>query len=265
MSVIYGASKFALEGMSEALAKKRNISGEATMGGTGGYWTDLYTSMSTAIRGVHTVHCAMSWRSSIPNSVDSDRFTWQRKPLMKLVASNNPPLKAYPWQHGIQRGYLGADGYRGKNGKLLAVHQKRLFLHRRDMSIIPNMVLRQGETIMKVKLWNIADWTKRIYEEENKNCSIFFFGSYVAIEHIGSTAILNPAGETGYRYIYWRFAFAELTFYQRIFNAKVSPHSDRYDGRIFVLQNIQMKFWTHNLLCFGVGMYPKAEVYAEQG
>jgi NAD(P)-dependent dehydrogenase (short-subunit alcohol dehydrogenase family) len=47
MSGIYSASKFALEGMSEALAKEAEHFGvKLTMVEPGGYWTDLYLSMS---------------------------------------------------------------------------------------------------------------------------------------------------------------------------------------------------------------------------
>ncbi len=82
MSGIYSASKFALEGMSEALAKEAEHFGvKLTMVEPGGYWTDLYTSMSYSNPlDSYGTHCA-SWRNSIPKIRSIVILPWQRKPL----------------------------------------------------------------------------------------------------------------------------------------------------------------------------------------
>nr|UPI13694.1 hypothetical protein BNIPNGOD_00028 [Salmonella enterica subsp. enterica serovar Typhimurium] len=68
------------------------------------------------------------------DSVDSDP-SLAAEALMKLVASNNPPLRLIlgSMVYDLAMDTLKARMATGKNGKLLAVHQKRLFLHRRDM------------------------------------------------------------------------------------------------------------------------------------
>ncbi|WP_251365473.1 GrpB family protein [Escherichia coli] len=60
---------------------------------------------------------------------------------------------------------------------------------------------------MKIEIMEYnPDWTKNFEEEKIK--LLHFFGSHaVAIEHIGSYGDTQSTGETGYRYIYWRFAF----------------------------------------------------------
>lgn len=94
MSGIYSASKFALEGMSEALAKEAEHFGvKLTMVEPGGYWTDLYTSMSYSnpLDSYGTLRDELAKQYS-EDSVDSDP-SLAAEALMKLVASNNPPLR----------------------------------------------------------------------------------------------------------------------------------------------------------------------------
>ena len=136
MSGIYSASKFALEGMSEALAKEAEHFGvKLTMVEPGGYWTDLYTSMSYSnpLDSYGTLRDELAKQYS-EDSVDSDP-SLAAEALMKLVASNNPPLRLIlgSMVYDLAMDTLKARMATGKNGKLLAVHQKRLFLHRRDM------------------------------------------------------------------------------------------------------------------------------------
>lgn len=94
MSGIYSASKFALEGMSEALAKEAEHFGvKLTMVEPGGYWTDLYLSMSYSdpLDSYGTLREELAKQYS-EGSADSDP-SLAAEALMKLVDSNNPPLR----------------------------------------------------------------------------------------------------------------------------------------------------------------------------
>ncbi len=94
MSGIYSASKFAIEGMSEALAKEAAHFGiKLTIVEPGGYWTDLYTSMgySNPLDSYGTLREELAKQYS-EGSVDSDP-SLAAEALMKLVNSDNPPLR----------------------------------------------------------------------------------------------------------------------------------------------------------------------------
>ncbi len=94
MSGIYSASKFALEGMSEALAKEAAHFGiKLTLVEPGGYWTDLYTSMSYSnpLDSYKTLREELAQQYS-EGSVDSDP-SLAADALMRLVDSSNPPLR----------------------------------------------------------------------------------------------------------------------------------------------------------------------------
>lgn len=94
MSGIYSASKFALEGLSEALAQEAAHFGvKLTIVEPGGYWTDLYTSMrySTALTEYESLRELLAKQYS-EGSVDSDPIL-AAEALMKLVESENPPLR----------------------------------------------------------------------------------------------------------------------------------------------------------------------------
>lgn len=94
MSGIYSASKFALEGMSEALAKEAAHFGiKLTMVEPGGYWTNLYTTMnySNPLESYGSLREELA-RQYSEDSVDSDPYL-AAEALMKLVDSDNPPLR----------------------------------------------------------------------------------------------------------------------------------------------------------------------------
>lgn len=94
MSGIYSASKFALEGMSEALAKEADHFGvKLTMVEPGGFWTDLYTSMqySDPLNSYDSLREELA-RQYSEGSVDSDP-SLAAEALMKIVDSKNPPLR----------------------------------------------------------------------------------------------------------------------------------------------------------------------------
>ncbi|CEH28759.1 short-chain dehydrogenase [Aneurinibacillus migulanus] len=94
MSGMYSASKFALEGMSEALAKEAAHFGvKLTMVEPGGYWTDLYTTMgySTPLDSYEALREELAQQYS-EGSIDSDPRL-AAEALMKLVNSDNPPLR----------------------------------------------------------------------------------------------------------------------------------------------------------------------------
>jgi NAD(P)-dependent dehydrogenase (short-subunit alcohol dehydrogenase family) len=91
---LYSASKFALEGMSEALAAEAAGFGvKVTIVQPGGYWTDLYTS-STATRpnpdyDQLRAELEKQWTEA---SVDSEPRL-AAEAVMTLVASDEPPLR----------------------------------------------------------------------------------------------------------------------------------------------------------------------------
>lgn len=94
MSGIYSASKFALEGMSEALAKEAEHFGvKLTMVEPGAYWTDLYISMgcSNPLDSYDILREELNKQYS-EGSVDSDP-SLAAEALMKLVDSDKPPLR----------------------------------------------------------------------------------------------------------------------------------------------------------------------------
>ncbi len=91
---MYSASKFALEGLSEALAMEA-----ATFGVTvsivqpGGYWTDLYTSVtSTSPLDAYGPLRAELERQWADGSIDSEPRL-AAEALLKLVDSDDPPLR----------------------------------------------------------------------------------------------------------------------------------------------------------------------------
>jgi hypothetical protein len=86
---IYGASKFALEGMSEALALEAAAFGiRVTIVQQGGYWTDLYTRMCT--NGAAPGLCRLPGRrraavgGGLPRQLAAGT-------LMKLIDHEDPP------------------------------------------------------------------------------------------------------------------------------------------------------------------------------
>lgn len=107
---LYSASKFALEGMSEALAAEAAAFGvKVTIVQPGGYWTDLYTR-STATTPNPTYdplreELAKQWAEG---SIDSEPHL-AAEAVLKLVASDNPPLRlllgsmVYDLAFGISR------------------------------------------------------------------------------------------------------------------------------------------------------------------
>ncbi|MEU7994524.1 SDR family oxidoreductase [Micromonospora sp. NPDC049060] len=91
---LYSASKFALEGMSEALAAEAAGFGvKVTIVQPGGYWTDLYTSSTAATPNPAydplREELARQWAEG---SIDSEPRL-AAEALMKLVASDDPPLR----------------------------------------------------------------------------------------------------------------------------------------------------------------------------
>lgn len=94
MSGLYSASKFALEGLSEALAQEASHFGvKLTIVEPGGYWTDLYTSMqySSPLDAYHSLREELAKQHS-EGSVDSDPAL-AAEAIMKLVESGNPPRR----------------------------------------------------------------------------------------------------------------------------------------------------------------------------
>ncbi|MBB5080877.1 SDR family oxidoreductase [Nonomuraea endophytica] len=91
---LYSASKFALEGMSEALAMEAAQFGvKLTMVQPGGYWTDLYTSMATAeARPEYAELRAELAKQWAEGSADSEPRL-AAEAMLKLVDSPNPPLR----------------------------------------------------------------------------------------------------------------------------------------------------------------------------
>ncbi|MFF5204684.1 SDR family oxidoreductase [Streptosporangium sp. NPDC000396] len=91
---MYSASKFALEGMSEALAMEAAQFGvKLTIVQPGGYWTDLYTSMTSTVPlepyGPLRAEMEQQWAEG---SIDSEPRL-AAEALLKLVDSDDPPLR----------------------------------------------------------------------------------------------------------------------------------------------------------------------------
>ncbi|MEU5724604.1 SDR family oxidoreductase [Micromonospora sp. NPDC047738] len=91
---MYSASKFALEGMSEALAMEAAAFGvTVSIVQPGGYWTDLYTSMTStkplAAYGPLRAELERQWADG---SIDSEPRL-AAEALLKLVDSDDPPLR----------------------------------------------------------------------------------------------------------------------------------------------------------------------------
>lgn len=94
MSGIYSASKFALEGMSEALAQEAKHFGvNVTIIEPGGYWTNLYLNMkySKTLASYNRVREELAKQFS-EGSADSDPCL-AAEAILKLVDSENPPLR----------------------------------------------------------------------------------------------------------------------------------------------------------------------------
>ncbi|MFE2723568.1 SDR family NAD(P)-dependent oxidoreductase [Kitasatospora sp. NPDC059327] len=91
---LYSASKFALEGLSEALAGEAAGFGvKVSMVQPGGYWTDLYTAMhSTDTLPVYDPLRAELAKQFAEGSVDSDPKL-AAEALLALVDSEEPPLR----------------------------------------------------------------------------------------------------------------------------------------------------------------------------
>lgn len=92
---MYSASKFALEGMSEALAAEAAAFGvKLTIVEPGGYWTDLYTTglATTQPLDVYAPLRAELEKRFAEESVDSLPHL-AAEALMKLVDSEDPPLR----------------------------------------------------------------------------------------------------------------------------------------------------------------------------
>ncbi|WBB74327.1 SDR family NAD(P)-dependent oxidoreductase [Micromonospora sp. WMMD1128] len=91
---LYSASKFALEGMSEALAAEAAAFGiKVSIVQPGGYWTDLYTSVSaTTPMDAYAPLRAELERQWAEGSVDSEPRL-AAEALLRLVDSDDPPLR----------------------------------------------------------------------------------------------------------------------------------------------------------------------------
>jgi len=93
-SGLYSASKFALEGLSEALAlEAAGFGAKLTILQPGGYWTDLYTDLALAseIDDYATLRSQMAEQFE-GDSIDSDPKL-AAEAVMRLVASNDPPRR----------------------------------------------------------------------------------------------------------------------------------------------------------------------------
>ncbi|WP_020422943.1 SDR family NAD(P)-dependent oxidoreductase [Amycolatopsis sp. ATCC 39116] len=94
MTGLYSASKFALEGMSEALAREAAMFGvKVSIVQPGGYWTDLYTApaMASPVDEYAPLRQELEQQWS-EGSVDSDPAL-AAEALLKLVDSEDPPLR----------------------------------------------------------------------------------------------------------------------------------------------------------------------------
>ncbi|SHN45225.1 SDR family oxidoreductase [Cryptosporangium aurantiacum] len=91
---MYSASKFALEGLSEALAMEAATFGiKVSIVQPGGYWTDLYTSMaSTTPMEAYAPLRAELEKQWAEGSVDSEPRL-AAEALLELVDSDDPPLR----------------------------------------------------------------------------------------------------------------------------------------------------------------------------
>ncbi|MET9468216.1 SDR family NAD(P)-dependent oxidoreductase [Streptomyces sp. NPDC006544] len=91
---LYSASKFALEGMSEALALEAAGFGvKVSIVHPGGYWTDLYTAMrNTSALGPYASLREELEKQFAQGSVDSDPKLAARA-LLTLVDSDDPPRR----------------------------------------------------------------------------------------------------------------------------------------------------------------------------
>ncbi|WP_344220348.1 SDR family oxidoreductase, partial [Nonomuraea bangladeshensis] len=91
---MYSASKFALEGMSESLAMEAASFGvKLSIVQPGGYWTDLYTSMTMATpKEEYASLRAELEKQWAEGSVDSEPRL-AAEALLKLVDSDDPPLR----------------------------------------------------------------------------------------------------------------------------------------------------------------------------
>ncbi|KAF0844911.1 SDR family NAD(P)-dependent oxidoreductase [Nocardia caishijiensis] len=94
LSGMYAASKFALEGMSEALALEAADFGvRVSILQPGGYWTELYTAMhNTEPMEVYASLRAQLQAQWAEGSVDSEPAL-AAEALLKLVGSDNPPRR----------------------------------------------------------------------------------------------------------------------------------------------------------------------------
>ncbi|SBT64164.1 NADP-dependent 3-hydroxy acid dehydrogenase YdfG [Micromonospora sediminicola] len=91
---MYSASKFALEGMSEALAMEAAAFDiKVSIVQPGGYWTDLYTSMTTTtpVEAYAPLRAELE-RQWAAGSVDSEPRL-AAEALLQLVDSDDPPLR----------------------------------------------------------------------------------------------------------------------------------------------------------------------------
>ncbi|MFI5617595.1 SDR family NAD(P)-dependent oxidoreductase [Streptomyces sp. NPDC051567] len=91
---LYSAGKFALEGLSEALAMEAARFGvKVSIVQPGGYWTDLYTAMhrTTPLEAYAPLRAEMEEQFA-ENSVDSDPAL-AAQALLALVDSDEPPLR----------------------------------------------------------------------------------------------------------------------------------------------------------------------------
>ncbi|MEU4472939.1 SDR family oxidoreductase [Micromonospora sp. NPDC023888] len=91
---LYSASKFALEGMSEALAMEAAaFDVKLSIVQPGGYWTDLYTnpSATTALEAYGPLRAELE-RQWAQGSVDSEPRL-AAEALLRLVDSDDPPLR----------------------------------------------------------------------------------------------------------------------------------------------------------------------------